>query len=100
MAAREPGVLGASGASRRGLGSPGVRGLPPTFALPRRPRGSNCSYQLGAGGSFWIMPALGPSQNDFIRRVAWADGLVAEPDARLGGPLRVVRPSLDHAERL
>jgi hypothetical protein len=62
--------------------------------------GSYCSYQLGAGGSFWIMPALGPSQDEFNRRVARADGLVAEPDARLGGAISVVRPSLDDAERL
>jgi hypothetical protein len=62
--------------------------------------GSYCSYQLGLDGSFWVMPALGPSQDEFNRWVARADGLVAEPEARMGGAVNVVRPSLDDAERL
>ncbi len=61
--------------------------------------GSYCSYQLGADGPFWVMPALGPSQDEFNRRLARADGLQAEPDPDLGGAIGVVRPGLDDAER-
>jgi len=62
--------------------------------------GSYCSYQLGVDGPFWVMPALGPSQDEVNRRLARADGLQAEPDPNLGGAINVVRPSLADAERL
>ena len=62
--------------------------------------GSYCSYQLGTGGPFWVMPALGASQDEFNRRLARADGLQAEPDPRLGGAVNLVRPSLADAGRL
>ena len=57
--------------------------------------GSYCSYQLSVDGSFWVMPALGPSQDEFNRRLARADGLEAEPDPKLGGAINLVRPTLD-----
>jgi hypothetical protein len=62
--------------------------------------GSYCSYQLGTGGPFSAMPALGSSQDEFNRRLARADGLRAEPDPRLGGAVNLVRPSLADAGRL
>jgi hypothetical protein len=62
--------------------------------------GSYCSYQLGVDGPLWVMPALGPSQDEVNRRLARADGLEAEPDPELGGAINVVRPSLADAERL
>ena len=62
--------------------------------------GSYCSYQLGVDGPFWVMPALGPSQDEVNRRLARADGLMAEPDPKLGGAINLVRPSLADAERL
>ena len=62
--------------------------------------GSYCSYQLGVEGSFWVMPALGSSMDEFNRRLARADGLKAEPDPNLGGAINLVRPSLADAERL
>lgn len=62
--------------------------------------GSYCSYQLGPDGPFWVMPALGPSVDEFNRRLARADGLKAEPDPNLGGAINLVRPSLAGAERL
>jgi hypothetical protein len=62
--------------------------------------GSYCSYQLGVDGPFWVMPALGPSQDEFNRRLARADGLQAEPDPKLGGAVNLVRPTLADAERL
>jgi hypothetical protein len=62
--------------------------------------GSYCSYQLGVDGPFWVMPALGPSQDEFNRRLARADGLKAEPDPKLGGAINLVRPSLTDTERL
>jgi diadenosine tetraphosphate (Ap4A) HIT family hydrolase len=62
--------------------------------------GSYCSYQLGVDGPLWVMSALGPSQDEFNRRLARADGLQAEPDPRLGGAVNLVRPSLTDAERL
>jgi hypothetical protein len=69
--------------------------------IPARPwGGSYCSYQLGVDGPFWIMPALGPSQDEFNRRLARADGLQAEPDPKLGGAINLVRPSLADAGRL
>jgi len=46
------------------------------------------------------MPALGPSIDEFNRRLARADGLNAEPDPKLGGAINLVRPSLADAERL
>jgi hypothetical protein len=61
--------------------------------------GSYCSYQLGTGGPFWVMPALGASQDEFNRRLARADGLRAEPDPRLGGAVNLVRPGLADAGR-
>jgi hypothetical protein len=62
--------------------------------------GSYCSYQLAVGGAFWVMPALGASQDEFNRRLARADGLQAAPDPRLGGAVNLVRPSLADAGRL
>ncbi|HEY1667622.1 MAG TPA: hypothetical protein VGG54_18210 [Trebonia sp.] len=62
--------------------------------------GSNCSYQLGVDGPFWVMPALGPSMDEFNQRLARADGLKAEPDPKLGGAVNLVRPTLAGAERL
>src|SRR6202034_4449675 len=62
--------------------------------------GSYCSYQLGTGGPFWVMPALGASQDEFNRRLARADGLQAEPDPKLGGAVNLVRPGLADAGRL
>jgi hypothetical protein len=62
--------------------------------------GSYCSYQVGMTGPFWVMPALGPSQDEFNRRLARADGLEAEPDPSLGGAVNLVRPSLADAGRL
>jgi hypothetical protein len=56
--------------------------------------GSYCSYQLGTDGPCWVMPALGPAQDDFNRRLARADGLQAAPDPKLGGAVNLVRPSL------
>ena len=62
--------------------------------------GSYCSYQLGVDRPFWVMPALGPSQDEVNRRLARADGLEAEPDPKLGGAINLVRPSLADAGRL
>ena len=62
--------------------------------------GSYCSYQRGVAGPCWVMPALGPSQDELNWRLALADGLRAEPDPRLGGAVNLVRPSLAAAERL
>ena len=62
--------------------------------------GSYCSYQLGVDGPFWVMPALGPSVDEFNRRLARADGLKAESDPGLGGAVNLVRPSLADARRL
>ena len=62
--------------------------------------GSYCSYQLGVDGPFWVMPALGPSQDEVNRLLARADGLKAEPDPNLGGAINLVRPSLADAGRL
>jgi hypothetical protein len=62
--------------------------------------GSYCSYQLGTDGPFWVMPALGPSVDEFNRRLAQADGLTAEPDPNLGGAINLVRPSLADPDRL
>jgi hypothetical protein len=62
--------------------------------------GSYCSYQLGVDGPFWVMPALGPSMDEFNRCLARADGLTAVADPKLGGAINVVRPNLGEAERL
>ena len=62
--------------------------------------GSYCSYQLGVDGPLWVMPALGPSEDEFNRRLARADGLKAEPDPNLGGAINLVRPSLADPDRL
>jgi len=60
-----------------------------------RPWGGNyCSYQLGVDGPLWVMPALGPSQDEVNRRLARADGLEARPDPNLGGAINLARPSL------
>jgi hypothetical protein len=61
--------------------------------------GSYCSYRLGVDGPLWVMPALGPSQDEVNRRLARADGLQAEPDPKLGGAINLVRPSLAGTER-
>ena len=61
--------------------------------------GSYCSYQVGTDGTLWVMPALGPAQDEFNQRLARADGLRAEPDPRLGGAVNLVRPTLADAER-
>jgi hypothetical protein len=62
--------------------------------------GSYCSCQLGVDGALWVMPALGPSQDEVNRRLARADGLQAEPDPKLGGAINLVRPTLADAGRL
>ena len=62
--------------------------------------GSYCSCQLGVDGPFWVMPALGPSQDEVNRRLARADGLQAEPDPMLGGAINLVRPTLADTGRL
>src|SRR5580704_15937030 len=62
--------------------------------------GSYCSYQLGVDGPFWVMSAVGPSQDEVNRRLARADGLQAEPDPQFDGAINVVRPSLADAGRL
>jgi hypothetical protein len=89
------------------LGSDAVRiegdsaGLAASVRVAAQPwGGSYCSYQLGVDGSFWVMPALGPSQDEFNRRLAQADGLRAEPDPKLGGAVNLVRPTLADAGRL
>ena len=46
------------------------------------------------------MPDLGPSQDDFNRRLARADGLTAAPDPNLGGAINLVRPTLADEGRL
>jgi hypothetical protein len=46
------------------------------------------------------MPALGPSTDQFNRRLARTDGLKAKPDPDLGGAINLVRPSLAGTERL
>jgi hypothetical protein len=61
--------------------------------------GTYCSYQLGVDGPLWVMPALGPSQDEFNRCLARVDGLRAEPDPGLGGAVNLVRPSPADANR-
>jgi hypothetical protein len=62
--------------------------------------GNYCSYQLGTDGPWWVMPALGPAQDEVNRRLARADGLQAEPDPTLGGAINLVRPGLTDGGRL
>lgn len=62
--------------------------------------GNYCSYQLGVDGPLWVMPALGPSQDEVNRRLARADGLEAAPDPKLGGAINLVRLSLADTGRL
>jgi hypothetical protein len=62
--------------------------------------GNYCSYQLGVDGPLWVMPALGPSQDEVNRRLARADGLQAQPDPNLGGAINLARPSLADTGRL
>ena len=62
--------------------------------------GNYCAYQLGVDGPLWVMPALGPSQDEVNRRLARADGLQAEPDPKLGGAINLVRPSLADTGRV
>jgi hypothetical protein len=89
------------------LGSDAVPVEPDSTSLAARLRaaaqpwgGNYCSYQLGVDGALWVMPALGPSQDEFNQRLARADGLQAEPDPRLGGAINLVRPTLADPERL
>jgi hypothetical protein len=56
--------------------------------------GNYCSCQLGVDGPLWVMPALGPSQDEVNRRLARADGLQAQPDPTLGGAINLARPTL------
>jgi hypothetical protein len=77
-----------------------ARLAPDVRAAARRWGGSYCSYQHSVNGSFWVMPALGPSQDELNRRLARADGLEAEPDPNLGRAINLVRPSLADAGRL
>jgi hypothetical protein len=66
-----------------------------------RPWGGNyCSYQVGVDGPLWVMPALGPSQDEVNRRLARADGLQAQPDPKLGGAINLARPTLADPGRL
>jgi hypothetical protein len=83
------------------LGSDAVRLEPDStrlaadVRLAARPWGGGyCSYQLGVDGPLWVMPALGPSQDEFNRCLARADGLQAQPDPNLGGAINLVRPTL------
>ena len=62
--------------------------------------GSYCSYQLGVDGPLWVMPALGPAQDEVNRLLARADGLQAQPDPKLGGAVNLVRLSLADERRL
>jgi hypothetical protein len=80
---------------------PGSTSLAAGLRAAARPWGGNyCSYQLGADGQLWVMPALGPSQDEVNRRLARADGLQAEPDPKLGGAINLARPSLADTKRL
>ena len=76
-------------------------GLADGLRAAAQPWGGNyCSYQLGVDGPLWVMPALGPAQDEVNRRLARADGLEAEPDPELGGAINLVRPSLADTGRL
>ena len=81
--------------------NPSGRTTNPHVRGAAQPWGGNyCSYQLGVDGSFWVMRALGPAQDEVNRRLARADGLQAEPDPTLGGAINLVRPTLADAGRL
>jgi hypothetical protein len=102
-----PVVAAGQRAFRDALGSDAVRvergstGLAAEVRAVARPWGGNyCSYQLGVDGPRWVMPALGPSQDEVNRRLARADGLQAAPDPALGGAVNLVRPTLADAGRL
>jgi len=89
------------------LGSDAVRvkgdsaSLAAVMRAAAQPWGGNyCSYRLGVDGPLWVMPALGPSQDEVNQRLARADGLQAEPDPKLGGAINLVRPSLADTGRL
>jgi hypothetical protein len=89
------------------LGSDAVRVEPDSASLAAGLRGAAqawggnyCSYQLGVDGPLWVMPALGPSQDEVNRRLARADGLQAQPDPKLGGAINLARPSLASTGRL
>jgi hypothetical protein len=102
-----PAVAEGRGAFGAALGSDAVPVDPDSTSLAAglrvaaQPWGGNyCSYQLGVDGPLWVMPALGPSQDEFNRRLARADGLQAAPDPNLGGAINLVRPSLADPRRL
>jgi hypothetical protein len=89
------------------LGSDAVQVEPDSASLAEglrtvaRPWGGNyCSYQVGVDGPLWVMPALGPSQDEVNRRLARADGLQARPDPKLGGAVNLDRPTLADPGRL
>jgi hypothetical protein len=85
------------------LGSDAVQAEPGSASLraAAQPWGGNyCSYQVGTDGPLWVMPALGPSQDEVNRRLARADGLQAQPDPKLGGAINLARPSLADTGRL
>jgi len=66
-----------------------------------RPWGGNyCSYQVGTDGALWVMPALGPSEDEVNQRLARADGLQARPDPKLDGAVNLARPTLADPGRL
>src|SRR6202167_3298637 len=102
-----PVIAEGHGAFSAALGSDAVKverdstGLAASVRAAAQPWGGNyCSYQLGVEDPLWVMPALGPSQDEFNRRLARADGLQAGPDPKLGGAINLVRPSLADAGRL
>jgi hypothetical protein len=89
------------------LGGDAVQAEPDSASLAdalrtvAQPWGGNyCSYQPGTDGSLWVMPALGPSQDEVNRRLARADGLQAQPDPKLGGAINLARPTLADPGRL
>ena len=101
-----PVVAEGHGAFSATLGSDAVRAerdspsLAAGVRAAARPWGGNyCSYQLGVDGPLWVMPALGPAQDEVNRRLARADGLQAGPDPNLGGAINLVRPSLGDTGR-
>ena len=94
-------------AFRAALGSDAVQVEPDSTRLTASVRGaaqpwggSYCSYRLGVDGPCWVMPALGPAQDEVNQCLARADGLKAEPDPNLGGAINLLRPSLADAGRL
>jgi hypothetical protein len=102
-----PVIAAGHGAFSTALGSDAVQVEPDSTRLAAGVRlaaqpwgGSYCSYQLGVDGPFWVMPALGSSQDEVNWRLARADGLEAEPDPKLGGAINLVRPTLADAGRL